>query len=82
MRLNRRQMISAMASAGVLLGGRQAFGQARVQIDQGNVAPLPIAIPNFVAGSPSDGEVGAGVGQVITNNPKRSGFVVPVDQAV
>ena len=81
MRLNRRQMISAMASAGMLLGGRQAFGQARVQIDQGNVAPLPIAIPNFVAGSPSDGEVGAGVAKVITNNLKRSGLFAPIDQA-
>ena len=81
LRLNRRQMISAMASAGMLLGGRQAFGQARVQIDQGNVAPLPIAIPNFVAGSPSDGEVGAGVAQVITNNLKRSGLFAPIDQA-
>ncbi|MBN9147892.1 MULTISPECIES: Tol-Pal system beta propeller repeat protein TolB [unclassified Nitrobacter] len=81
LRLNRRQMISAMASAGMLLGGRQAFGQARVQIDQGNVAPLPIAIPNFVAGSPSDGEVGAGVAKVITNNLKRSGLFAPIDQA-
>jgi TolB protein len=80
-RLNRRQMISGMASAGVLLGGRHAFGQARVQIDQGNVAPLPIAIPNFVAGSPSDGEVGVGVAQVITNNLKRSGLFAPIDQA-
>ena len=31
----------------------QAFGQARVQITEGNVAPLPIAIPNFVAGTPA-----------------------------
>ncbi|WP_425909788.1 Tol-Pal system beta propeller repeat protein TolB [Nitrobacter sp. TKz-YC02] len=80
-RLNRRHMISGMASAAVLLGGRQAFAQARVQITEGNVAPLPIAIPNFIAGSPSDSEVGAGVAKVITNNLKRSGLFAPIDQA-
>ncbi|MCE3256224.1 MAG: TolB [Nitrobacter vulgaris] len=80
-RLNRRHMISGMASAAVLLGGRQAYAQARVQITEGNVAPLPIAIPNFIAGSPSDSEVGAGVAKVITNNLKRSGLFAPIDQA-
>ena len=80
-RLNRRHMISGMASAAVLLGSRQAVGQARVQITEGNVAPLPIAIPNFVGGTPSDNEVGAGVAKVITNNLKRSGLFAPIDQA-
>ena len=31
------------------------------------------------AGTPSDGEVGAGVTQVITNNLKRSGLFAPID---
>ena len=52
-----------------------------MQITEGNVAPLPIAIPNFVAGTPADGEVGVGVTQVITNNLKRSGLFAPIDQA-
>src|SRR5258708_3278567 len=79
----RRQMISGIASAGVLMGGpfRHAFGQARVQITEGNVAPLPIAIPNFAAGTAADGEVGVGVSQVITNNLKRSGLFAPIDPA-
>jgi TolB protein len=82
-RLNRRQIISGIASAGVLVGGpfRSAFGQKRVIIPEGDFAPLPIAIPNFVAGTPSDGEVGVGVTQVITNNLKRSGLFAPIDQA-
>ncbi len=42
---------------------------------------MPIAIPNFVPGSPSDGDVSAGVTQVITNNLKRSGLFAPIDQA-
>ena len=72
-----------MASLGVLAGGsvRHAFAQKRLIIPEGDFAPLPIAIPNFVAGTPSDGEVGIGVTQVITNNLKRSGLFAPIDQA-
>ena len=74
-----------MAAVGVLTGGlgRAAFGQApkRVIVPEGDFAPLPIAIPNFVGGTPSDGDVAVGVTQVITNNLKRSGLFAPIDQA-
>jgi TolB protein len=80
-RLSRRQIISAMASAGVLIGGGHAFAQKKVPIIGGDDAPTPIAIPNFIAGSPADGEVGVGVSQVITNNLKRSGLFAPIDPA-
>ena len=42
---------------------------------------MPIAIPNFVAGTPADAEVGVGVSQVITNNLRRSGLFAPIDPA-
>src|SRR6202161_1067592 len=42
---------------------------------------MPIAIPNFVAGTPADNDVAVGVTQVITNNLKRSGLFNPIDQA-
>jgi TolB protein len=75
-----------MAALGLLTGGpaRHAFGQSPKQVPitpEGNFQPLPIAIPNFVAGTPADGEVGVGVTQVITNNLKRSGLFNPIDQA-
>jgi TolB protein len=79
-RPNRRQVISCMASLGVLAGVAPTRAQKRIPIE-GDFAPLPIAIPNFVAGTPSDGEVSAGVTQVITNNLKRSGLFAPIDQA-
>ncbi len=83
-RLSRRQMISGMAALGMVTGSARhalAQGPKRVIIPEGDFAPLPIAIPNFVAGTPADAEVGVGVTQVITNNLKRSGLFAPIDQA-
>jgi TolB protein len=81
-RIGRRQFLAGMASSGLILGGvNRAFGQARVTITGGEVAPLPIAIPNFAPGTPADAEVGAGVTGVITNNLKRSGLFAPIDPA-
>src|SRR3978361_2521869 len=77
--LSRREILIGGAAAGLLPSLDSA--QTRLQITEGNVAPLPIAIPNFVAGSPADAEVGVGVSQVITNNLKRSGLFAPIDQA-
>jgi TolB protein len=78
--LDRRQLLIGGAAAGLLLPSLAA-AQTKLQITEGNVAPLPIAIPNFVAGTPADGEVGVGVAGVITNNLKRSGLFAPIDPA-
>ena len=56
-------------------------GTQEGHLPEGDVAPLPIAIPNFMAGTPADSEVGVGVAKVITNNLKRSGLFAPMDQA-
>jgi TolB protein len=81
--LTRRQLLSGAASLGALTGIplRRALAQKRLIIPEGDFVPLPIAIPNFVAGGPSDSEVAVGVTQVITNNLKRSGLFAPIDQA-
>src|ERR1700709_2594995 len=78
--LSRREALIGGAAAGLLLP-QLSRAQTRLDITQGNVAPRPVAIPNFVAGPPSDGEIGVGVAQVITNNLKRSGLFAPIDQA-
>jgi TolB protein len=82
-RLSRRQLVSGMASLGLLAGvpAGPARGQKRIIVPEGEFVPMPIAIPNFVGGTPSDGDVGVGVTQVITNNLKRSGLFAPIDQA-
>jgi TolB protein len=53
----------------------------RIDVTQGNIQPLPIALPDFVGGSAADGEVARNVTQVITANLRRSGLFAPIDPA-
>ena len=48
---------------------------------QGNIQPIPIALPDFVGGGGNDSEVARNVTQVITANLKRSGLFAPIDPA-
>src|SRR4029077_19897292 len=80
--LTRRRLLAlgAAASAGAAFAW-PVMAQTRVDVTQGNVAPLPIAIPDFVGGTPGDTEVARGITQVITANPRRSGLFAPIDPA-
>ena len=73
----------ALAVSGIIRpSGLAAQGQQqRLEIVPGGTQAIPIAIPNFAAGTPSDGEAGVNVAQVITNNLRRSGLFAPIDQA-
>ena len=52
----------ALALAGIAQPGRLAAqGQARLEVVPGGTQAIPIAIPNFVAGTPADNDVGIGV---------------------
>ena len=77
----RKLLLGGVGATASLLLPQIATAQTKLQVTEGNVAPLPIAITNFVPGSPADGEVSAGVSQVITNNLKRSGLFAPIDPA-
>ncbi|MBV9564268.1 MAG: Tol-Pal system protein TolB [Bradyrhizobium sp.] len=77
----RRFMMVTGGLAVATLGSRSALAQGRIRVDPNSFQPIPIAIPNFVSGGPADGDAGAGVTQVITNNLKRSGLFAPIDQA-
>ncbi len=72
--------LGAATSAGVLLP-LPAIAQLRLDVTQGNVAPLPIAVPDFVGGTPSDTDAARGITQVITANLRRSGLFAPIDPA-
>ncbi|MEA3027797.1 MAG: TolB protein [Alphaproteobacteria bacterium] len=80
--LTRRTLLTG-AAAGVALGLRPRMAGAVVSIDvtQGNIQPIPIALPDFVGGSSNDGDIGRNITQVIAANLKRSGLFAPIDPA-
>lgn len=74
-----RRLAVAVAAAAALGLGLVQPAAALVEIDvtQGSVEPMPIALPNFV----SQGDIGAQITQVITNDLARTGLFRPIDQA-
>jgi TolB protein len=56
-----------------------ASAQLRVQVTEGNLQPMPIAIPAFVGAGGGVDELSQNVAQVVTADLKRSGLFAPVD---
>jgi len=81
--ISRRRILQLGAGVATLAGFSPRFAQAAVRVDvtQGNVQPIPIAIPPFLPMTPDDAGVAAEITQVITNNLRRSGFFAPIDPA-
>jgi TolB protein len=78
--LIRVAMLVTIAVAHVGMAGK-ALAQLRVDITQGTIQPMPIAIPPFVGAAGSVDELSQNVAQVVTADLKRSGLFVPVDPA-
>jgi len=79
--LNRRTLLVGAAATTLAGGARPAGAALRLDVTQGNVQPMPIALPDFIGGTPGDMEGGRGVTEVITANLRRSGLFAPIDQA-
>ncbi len=77
----RRALKFAMLAGGLTLVSRHAAAVVRLDINEGNFQPMPIAIPDFLGGTPNDNEVAVGVSQIISANLKRSGLFAPIDPA-
>jgi TolB protein len=56
-----------------------AFAALKVDVNQGNIQPLPIAIPDFVAASPGDVAAGQNIAKVVRADLERSGLFRPLD---
>ena len=83
--LSRRRLITvgAGAAVGVLAGlsPQRAAAVLKLDVTQGNVQPVPIAIPDFVGVGLQDPAGGRNVSQIITSNLQRSGLFAPIDPA-
>ena len=80
--LTRRTLLTG-AAAGAAVGWQtgNAGAQLKLDVTQGNIQPIPIAIPDFVGGSSNDSETARNVTQVIAANLKRSGLFAPIEPA-
>jgi TolB protein len=82
-RLTRRGIIAlgAGAAAGAVIGVRRAAAVLQIDVTQGNIQPLPIALPDFVGATAADSDSARNVTQVITANLRRCGLFAPIDPA-
>ena len=76
----RMAMLFAAAATPAVLAGK-ALAQLRVDITQGTIQPMPIAIPPFVGGTGGVDELSQNVALVVTADLRRSGLFQPVDPA-
>jgi TolB protein len=81
--ISRRKVLAAGAAAAAMAGLRVTPARAvpRLDVTQGNVRPMPIAIPDFIPGTPGDADAARTTTQIITNNLARSGLFAPIDPA-
>jgi TolB protein len=73
-------LVLAMAIMALLVSFRPAHAVLEIDITQGNLEPLPIAIPAFSSAT-GDGEIAVQMSQVISNNLNRSGLFRTLDPA-
>ncbi|MGB8136232.1 MAG: Tol-Pal system beta propeller repeat protein TolB, partial [Pseudolabrys sp.] len=79
-KISRRGLLVG-AGALAATGSRPARAVLNIDINQGNVQPMPIALPDFLTGGPTEGDIGRNVTAVITNNLQRSGLFAPINPA-
>ncbi|MBV6633425.1 MAG: Tol-Pal system protein TolB [Alphaproteobacteria bacterium] len=75
-------LLAAGLTAMLILGlaPRPAVAQLQIDITQGVVEPLPMAITEFFGSSPNDQRVGREIADVISGNLERSGLFRPINR--
>jgi TolB protein len=81
-RISRRGLLVG-ASAGALatIAPMPAGAVLRLDITQGNIQPMPIAVPDFLGGAPTEAETARNVSAIIAANLQRSGLFAPINPA-
>ncbi len=78
----RRSSIFALAALlGTLSGAVPAHAVVELDITQGTIQPMPIAIADFGAGLGIDPEAAREISTVVAEDLRSSGLFVPIDQA-
>ncbi|MDP7427864.1 MAG: Tol-Pal system protein TolB, partial [Alphaproteobacteria bacterium] len=65
---------------GLMLTGGPAAALLKIDITQGNVDPLPLAVSEFDAAETEARRLGRGIADVISADLERSGLFQPIDR--
>ena len=76
-RLPTRWMVLFAAAVALLMAQAPAQAVVEIDINQGNIEPLPMAVTDFLA----DDDIGAKISGVITDDLRRSGLFAPINKA-
>jgi len=74
-----KRLILAFAALVLAMANAPAMAALQVDVNTGNVQPLPIAIPDFIAASQVDAQAGANIASVVRADLERSGLFKPLD---
>jgi TolB protein len=75
----RRALAALLALTALVVWSAPAAALIEIDINRGNVQPLPIAIPDFL-GAGNDTRLGVDIANVISADLARSGLFLPLDQ--
>jgi TolB protein len=70
---------AVLALIGSLFAISPAMAALHVDVTQGNIQPMPIAIPDFIAANPADAGPGANIANVVRADLQRSGLFHSLD---
>ncbi len=79
----RLSAVLSLLLALLVAGPATAQAPLRVDVTEGHLDPLSIAVTDFVSAAGADGreaEIGAEISRVVTSNLERSGLFAPVDE--
>jgi TolB protein len=75
------RVLGILVVAAMLAPAIPARAALEVRVDDGNMQPLPIAIPDFLGASPEAASMGSDVANVVRADLERSGLFRPLDPA-
>lgn len=76
-----RHLVLAVLCLGLLVPADAARAALELDITQGTIQPLPIAIPDFAGDGSIDPQMAREISMVVANDLRSSGLFIPIDQA-
>jgi TolB protein len=77
----RRHLLAGVSAGAALAAASPAAAVLRLDVTQGNVQPMPIALPDFLSGAPAEANLSRDITNIIAANLQRSGLFAPINPA-